>query len=164
MIFAQVVRGEDGGAWEDIEDRGFDALEEFFEASVGGGLFGFHEDKDGQVGWVFFRPSFDLREAVFEERTTRSRVKARYMEDIELLCFLGPVDIEFKLAHPLFVELFGQRGVGVVPDFYAVVGGDVVAVVGPFDLDVIESQGGVERVRRGGGLASREEQQASQCP
>ncbi len=61
------------------------------------------------------------------------------MENIKAFVFGRPIEIEFKLSNALLFKLFGERGVGVVPRFDAVVWGDVVAVVSAFDLDMVES-------------------------
>jgi len=86
-------------------------------------------------------------------------VEAGDVEDIKTFVFGRPIEVKFKLSHALLVELFGERGVGVVPRFDAVVGGDVIAVVGAFDLDVVEAELIVKSGRSGGSAGWEEKQE-----
>lgn len=158
VFFAEIVRGKESFARKDRKDGRFEALVIEIPSVGWRRFFGFEEDKDREVGGMFARPSVDLGEAVCEERASAVGVESGDVEDIKAFVFGGPIEVEFKLSYALLVELFGERGVGVVPRFDAVVGGDVVAVVGAFDLDVVEAELIVES-RRGGGGAGWEEKQ-----
>ena len=92
------------------------------------------------------RPGPHLGQAAGEGVAGDPIVAAPHVVDVEVV--LGPVvmDVEFDLAHALFLELGGQRAVRVTPAEGGAIGDhtlgvEVRAVVRAASLDVVEPDG-----------------------